>query len=105
MDGRREGGAEAAFGDVFEEFERLEALMTVWREGSDIVRFNAAAGVQPVPISPEVRDSVRIASQVSEWTGGKFDVTFGALSGLWKFDTRIRTTRSQSGARCASACR
>jgi thiamine biosynthesis lipoprotein len=23
---------------------------------------------------------------VSEWTGGKFDVTFGALSGLWKFD-------------------
>jgi thiamine biosynthesis lipoprotein len=26
------------------------------------------------------------ARQVSEWTGGKFDVTFGALSGLWKFD-------------------
>jgi thiamine biosynthesis lipoprotein len=29
-----------------------------------------------------------VARQVSEWTGGKFDVTFGALSGLWKFDNQ-----------------
>jgi len=29
--------------------------------------------------------SARIG-QVSEWTNGRFDVTFGALSGLWKFD-------------------
>ncbi len=39
-----------------------------------------------MPVSPEVREVLRIARQVSEWTGGKFDVTFGALSGLWKFD-------------------
>src|SRR5205823_13510078 len=24
--------------------------------------------------------------QVSEWTGGTFDVTFGALTDVWKFD-------------------
>ena len=35
---------------------------------------------------PPVRAALRAARQVSEWTGGKFDVTFGALSGLWKFD-------------------
>ena len=29
---------------------------------------------------------LRTARQVSEWTGGKFDVTFGALSDVWKFD-------------------
>jgi thiamine biosynthesis lipoprotein len=39
-----------------------------------------------VPVSPEVREVLRLAHQVSDWTGGKFDVTFGALSGLWKFD-------------------
>ena len=78
--------AGAAFDAVFDEFDRLEDLMSVWREGSDIQRLNAAAGEHPVPVSPEVREVLRIAHQVSDWTGGKFDVTFGALSGLWKFD-------------------
>jgi thiamine biosynthesis lipoprotein len=62
--------------------------MTVWRPGSDIERLNAAAGVQPVPVSREVREVIAIARQVSDWTGGKFDVTFAALSGLWKFDSQ-----------------
>ena len=33
-----------------------------------------------------MREVLKTARQMSEWTGGKFDVTFGALSGLWKFD-------------------
>ena len=33
-----------------------------------------------------MRDVLRIARQVSEWTDGKFDVTFGALTDVWKFD-------------------
>jgi thiamine biosynthesis lipoprotein len=78
--------AATAFDEVFREFERLEALMSVWRDGSDIQRLNAAAGRTAVPVSAEVRDVLRDARQVSEWTEGKFDVTFGALSGLWKFD-------------------
>ena len=81
-----ETAAVSAFAAVFEEFDRLEDLMSVWREGSDIQRLDAAAGDHPVPISPEVREVLRIARQVSEWTDGKFDVTFAALSGLWKFD-------------------
>ena len=78
--------AAAAFDEVLREFERLEALMSVWREGSDVQRLNAAAGRNEVPVSTEVRDVLREARRVSEWTDGKFDVTFGALSGLWKFD-------------------
>jgi FAD:protein FMN transferase len=81
-----EAKARAAFDAVFADFERLDALMSVWREGSDIVRLNAAAGEHPVTVSPEVLEVFRIARQVSEWTDGKFDITFGALSGLWKFD-------------------
>jgi thiamine biosynthesis lipoprotein len=75
-----------AFEAVFSEFDRLEALMSVWKPGSDVVRLNEAAGLHPVPVSPEVIEVLEDARQVSEWTGGKFDVTFGALSGLWKFD-------------------
>ena len=39
-------------------------------------------------MSRETREVLRIARQVSEWTDGAFDVTFGALTGLWKFDAQ-----------------
>jgi thiamine biosynthesis lipoprotein len=81
-----EPAAEAATGAVFAEFDRLESLMSVWREGSDIRRLNAAAGGGPVPVSPDVIAVLQNARQISEWTGGRFDATFGALSDLWRFD-------------------
>jgi len=81
-----ERAGSAAIDEVFAEFERLEALMSVWREGSDIQRLNAAAGERAVPVSRDVIAVLQAARQISEWTGGKFDVTFGALSDLWRFD-------------------
>ena len=78
--------AEAAFEEVFREFDRLDAVMSVWREGSEVLQLNAAAGERPVRIGADVRETLAVARQVSDWTDGKFDVTFGALSGLWKFD-------------------
>jgi thiamine biosynthesis lipoprotein len=68
------------------EFNRLENLMSNWREGSDIQKLNAAAGQQAVMLDAELLHLLQTAHQVSEWTGGKFDVTFGVMSGLWKFD-------------------
>ena len=81
-----ERAATAAFEAVFDEFDRLDALMSVWKEGSDIERLNRAAGETAVPVSAETREVLSMARQASEWTEGKFDVTFGVLSGLWKFD-------------------
>jgi len=75
-----------AFEQAFDEFDRLDRLLSVWKDGSDVLRVNAEAGHAPVKVSPETLEILRVARQVSEWTGGKFDVTFGALSGLWKFD-------------------
>ena len=45
---RDEPGAVAAFEAVFAEFDRLDRLMSVWKEGSDVTRLNAAAGQAPV---------------------------------------------------------
>src|SRR5262245_38090278 len=81
-------GAGAAFDAVFSEFDRLDGLMSVWREGSDILRVNAAAGERPIVVSPEVREVLHAARQISEWTHGKFDVTFGAFADVWKFDAQ-----------------
>jgi thiamine biosynthesis lipoprotein len=81
-----EDGANRAFDAVFSEFERLDQLMSVWKNDSDVVRLNAAAGTHAVQVSPETLEALATARQVSEWTGGKFDVTFGAVSDVWKFD-------------------
>jgi thiamine biosynthesis lipoprotein len=81
-----EPAALSAFAAVFQETDRLDRLMSTWIEGSEILQLNSAAGLHPVAVSGEIRELLDIARQVSESTGGKFDVTFAALSGLWKFD-------------------
>jgi thiamine biosynthesis lipoprotein len=81
-----EAAAAAAFERVFREFDRLESLLSVWREGSDVVRLNAAAGRAPVPVSRETLDVLSAARIAGGQTGGKFDITFGALAEVWKFD-------------------
>jgi FAD:protein FMN transferase len=78
--------AAVTFDAISLEFRRLEDLMSNWKQGSQIQKLNAAAGQHAVPVGTEVRELLQTASQISDWTGGKFDVTFGVMSGLWKFD-------------------
>lgn len=81
---------EPAAGDAFEkafaEFERLDQAMSVWKESSDVVRLNAAAGDHAVRVGADTLTALEAARQVSDWTEGSFDVTFGVISDLWKFD-------------------
>ena len=81
-----ETAARKTFDRVFAEFDRLENLLSVWREGSDVLRLNAAAGQTPVAVHEDTRRVLEAARQLSEWTEGTFDVTFGALADVWKFD-------------------
>jgi thiamine biosynthesis lipoprotein len=97
-----QGAAQAAIAEVFTEFDRLEDLMSTWRKGSDVLRLNAAAGKDAVKLSPEVIEVLGLARHYSELTGGKFDVTFAALSGLWRFDQdmdRVVPSRAAIAAR------
>jgi len=81
-----EAAAISAFDEVFAEFDRLESLLSVWREGSDVARMNAHAGVEAVEVSRDTLEVLAVAREIGDWTDGKFDVTFAALSDLWKFD-------------------
>ena len=71
---------------VFREFDRLENLLSVWKDGSDVVRMNKNAGITPVPVSQDTISVLREAAEASALTRGKFDITFGALSDIWRFD-------------------
>lgn len=79
--------ASAAIGEAFGEVQRLEALLTVWRDSSDISRLNAAAGSgMAIDVAEDTARLLVIAQEAGRATGGKFDVTFGALSDVWRFD-------------------
>ena len=82
----READAVTAFDAAFAEFDRLDSLLSVWKEGSDVLRMNASAGERPVSVSTDTLDVLRQAVQAGDWTNGKFDITFGALADVWKFD-------------------
>ena len=78
--------AVAEFDRIHREFDRLEDLLSVWKQGSDVVRINSNAGITPVKVDRDTLEVLRIARDASELTGGKFDITFGALSDIWRFD-------------------
>jgi thiamine biosynthesis lipoprotein len=78
--------AAAAADQVFKAFDRLESLLSIWKPGSDVVRLNAAAGREPVAVSDVTLEVLAAARIGSERTSGKFDITFGALAEIWKFD-------------------
>ncbi len=71
---------------AFAEMKRLELLLSTWHADSDISKVNAVAGEAAVSVAPETFEVLEAAVRFGKSTEGKFDVTFGALSGLWKFD-------------------
>ena len=70
--------------DALEECGRYEAMLSRTREGSDVWRVNHAGG-EPVAVSGETLEIINTARQVSEMTGGAFDITIAPASTLWDF--------------------
>src|ERR1051325_7217978 len=81
-----EARANDAVEHVFREFDRLEALLSNWKNDSDVTRLNNNAGITPVKVSQDTITVLRTAHDVSELTRGKFDITFGVLTDIWRFD-------------------
>ena len=65
------------------EVERLNSMIDVWNTEGDIARLNTNAGNGPVSISKDTYRMLVASQVVAAASGGAFDVTIGALSGLW----------------------
>ncbi len=62
----------------------LEKQLSRTLEGSDVWKINHAEG-KTVTVSAETAEILRTALQVSEWSGGAFDITVAPASVLWDF--------------------
>ncbi len=65
--------------------EMVDAAMSRFRDDSEVARFNHQMSTAPFQISEETASLLQKAFQVSELTGGAFDVTVGPLVRLWGF--------------------
>lgn len=80
-----EKAAETAMDKAFAEIDRLDKLLNFFSERSELSAINKNAGISPVTVSPDTRDLVEKALQVSEKTNGAFDATIGPVVSLWDF--------------------
>ncbi len=68
---------------AFYEIDRLESILSVNKEGSDLYRLYQNAGIQPVQLSDEAIDVLKATKEYSIRSEGRFDVTAGPLISLW----------------------
>ncbi len=69
----------------FAEIKRLEALMSHYKEDSDVSRINRYAGKNTVTVSPETIEVIETAKKISEISSGAFDITMGVFGKAWRF--------------------
>ena len=74
------------------EIQRLEKLLTTFRDDSQTQLINANAGLRPVVIDKEVFDLISRSIRISELTQGSFDLTYGSIDkSLWNFDLNMKS--------------
>lgn len=61
-----------------------DALLSKTAEGSDVWRINNSGG-NPVPVSCETMEILKKAREISEASGGAFNIAVGAAAALWRF--------------------
>lgn len=77
---------------VREELELVDALMSTYRQDSELSRLNRHRSPDPFALSAETFAVLSAAREASEATGGAFDVTVGPLVNAWGFGPAGATT-------------
>lgn len=70
---------------AYEEMQRIESLLSCYKDSSEISAINLAAGIHPVKVGYETLAMMQRAKAYCRKYKGIFDVTVGPLSDLWGF--------------------
>ncbi len=72
------------------EVQRIENLLTTFKESSITNQINKQAGLKPVVVDDETFHLIHRSIKMSELTQGAFDISYGSIDkSLWNFDTTI----------------
>ena len=81
--------------EVMNELHRIDALMSTYKEDSEISAVNRDAARSPVRVSDELAKLVVRSLEMSRLTGGAFDVTYASAGYLYDFRARQRPHAGQ----------
>ena len=70
---------------IQEKLEHIENIASTYRSDSELSRFNANPSTDWIVVNSEFCDMIAAAQNVSDTTGGAFDITVGPLVNLWGF--------------------
>ena len=85
--------------------ENVNDQMSTYRSDSELSRFNQSPTTDWVSVSAELLEVFETAYQVSELTGGAFDITVGPLVNLWGFGPEKQNNRVPSKLELSEALR
>jgi thiamine biosynthesis lipoprotein len=71
--------------EVFDEIDRIEQLLSNYRDTSELSRINRDAAVAPVTTDPEMLSFLSDSEHWSSVSNGAFDITVGRLMKAWGF--------------------
>jgi thiamine biosynthesis lipoprotein len=75
--------AQQAARAAFDEIDRIEGHLSRFLETSDVTRINHLPAGQPVQLSLDTFECLKISAEVCAGTGGAFDGTVGLLADCW----------------------
>ncbi|SHF45050.1 thiamine biosynthesis lipoprotein [Modicisalibacter ilicicola DSM 19980] len=70
---------------ILAELERIDSLMSTYRDDSELSRFNRLPVGVPFFVSPATAEVLRESMRIARLTEGAFDVTVGPVVNLWGF--------------------
>jgi len=82
--------AEKHIDEVIAEMNRIEELISDWKESSQISEVNRNAGIKPVKVDREVFELTKRSLYFSQITDGAFDISYAAMDKIWKFDGSMK---------------
>ncbi|HXG57140.1 MAG TPA: FAD:protein FMN transferase [Vicinamibacterales bacterium] len=98
-----DSGATPLAREALDYADRLEDLMTIFRDTSELARVNRGAHAGPVVVDPELFAVLAICERVHRATEGAFDITSTPLSRCWGFLQRDGRLPEQSDIDAARA--
>jgi thiamine biosynthesis lipoprotein len=87
---RDEPGAARASGAAFDRIARLDAVLSDYRDDSELTALSRRAGGGPVVVSADLFRVLDAAQAIARASDGAFDATVGPMSVLWRQARRRR---------------
>ncbi|MDR2642536.1 MAG: FAD:protein FMN transferase [Planctomycetaceae bacterium] len=71
--------------EIQKRLDQVEQKMSLFKSDSEISRFNMSESLDWIPVSSDVAEIVRVAIEVSNISGGAFDITVAPIVEFWGF--------------------